>query len=156
MTIARIAILVLLALAVWSTGFDVADAQAVCEGNTGNGRCNSNNSISGTLPTANNDATPFNDYASVEAVFGPNAGVCAATVGVTVKNLGPLGAPVTPLPNTVVTSKLGPLGLPNGKVFVALRAVDLVGNRGGCSAPEMSFTNDNVAPSAITNVNVGP
>lgn len=151
MKILRVALLALLALAAWSP---VADAQ--CEGTTGTGRCNSNNSISGTLPTANADATPFNDYASVEAVFGTNADVCAATVGVTVRNLGPLGAPVTPLPNTVVTSKLGPIGLPNAKVFIALRAVDLVGNRGACSTPELSFINDNLPPGALTNVNVGP
>lgn len=139
-----------LALSAWFA--TPADAQ--CEGTTGNGRCSANNNISGILPTVNTDGSAFNDYASVEAVFGTNAGVCATTVGVTTKNLGALGAPVTPLPNTTVTSKLGPIGLPNGKVFVALRAVDLLGNRGPCSAPELQFINDNASPAAITGVTV--
>lgn len=141
-------------IVIWSGGFDVADAQATCEGVTGTGRCNSANNLKFTMPIANTDGTPFNDYSNAEAVFGPNAGVCATLTGQVVKNLGPLNVPVTPLPNTVVTASLGPIGFPNGKNFVAVRIVDLTGNRSGCS-PEVSFTYDNVPAAAPTNTTVG-
>lgn len=150
-TFTRSMILIVLALL---CSIAVGEAQAVCEGLTGNGRCNSSNSFSVTIPTTNTDGTGFNDYASTEVLFGLSPGVCATTVGVTVRNLGPLGVPVTPLPNTVAKSLLGPLGLPNAKVFATARVVDLVGNRSGC-APEVSFTNDNVSPAA-PGISVGP
>lgn len=131
-------------------------AQAACEGVTGNGRCNSGNSVSALMPTTNIDTTPFNDFATNEVVFGPNPGVCTTTVGTTVKNLGALGVPITPTPNLRATSLLGPIGLPNGKVFMAWRVVDVTGNRSACSTPELSFTFDNVAPGPPTGVQAGP
>src|SRR6266849_2628913 len=132
-----------------------AEAQATCEGVTGNGRCASGNHLSFQIPITNTDASAFNDYATSEAIFGPNPGVCAATVGSTVKSLGSLGVPVTPLPNTIVSASLGPIGFASGKNFLAVRVVDLVGNRSGCST-EISFTFDNVPPAAPTNPTVGP
>lgn len=150
-TFTRSMILIVLALVL---NIAVGEAQAVCEGVTGNGRCNSSNSFLVTMPTTNTDGTGFNDYASTEILFSQAPGVCAATVGVTVRNLGPLGVPVTPIPNTVAKTLMGPLALPNAKVFAAARVVDLVGNRSACS-PEISFTNDNVAASA-PGLSVGP
>ena len=132
-----------------------AQAQAICEGVTGSGRCNSANTISALMPTTNTDGTPFNDFATNELVFGPNAGVCATVVGTTIKSLGTLNVPVTPLPNTRASTPLGPIGLPSGKVFAAWRVVDLTGNRSACS-PEVSFVFDNVSPGPPTGVQVGP
>jgi len=149
----RVTQLVLL-LAVLATAAP-AVAQAACEGVTGTGRCNSANSVSAIMPTTNTDGTPFNDFATNEVVFGPNAGVCATTVGTTVKNLGALGVPITPTPNLRAATTLGPIGLPNGKLFMAWRVVDITGNRSACSS-ELAFTFDNVAPGPPTGVQVGP
>lgn len=136
-------------------------ASAVCEGTSGTGSCNANNTLSGVIPTQNSDGTAFSDFASVEVVFSLTAGACAQTVGATVKNLGKMNVPATPLPNTVVSTKLGALGLPNGKVFVAMRVVDLANNRSACSTPELQFTNDNITPIpptgvSVSSVSVGP
>lgn len=130
-------------------------AQAVCEGVTGNGRCNSANTISAIMPTTNADGTAFNDYATSEIVFGLTPNVCASTLS-TVKNIGAVGVPITPTPNLRATTLLGPLGLPSAKVFVSWRVVDTTGNRGACATPEVSFTFDNVAPAGPTGLQVGP
>lgn len=146
---------ILLAVVVAMLFASAADAQGACEGTTGTGRCNSANTISVVMPTTNTDGTPFNDFATNEVVFGPNANVCATTVGTTVKNLGALGVPVTPTPNLRASSSLGPIGLPSAKVFMAWRVVDVTGNRSACS-PEVSFTYDNVAPAPPSGITVGP
>jgi len=147
-------------IAALALALGVTAAHAACEGTSGTGHCNSLNSMSGTMPTTNVDNTAVTDFASVEVVFGPAAGVCATTVGTSVKNLGPLGVPATPVPNTIATTKLGVIGLPVAKVFAAMRVVDVVGNRSACSTPEMVFFYDGVPdttpPNAPTNVNVAP
>lgn len=128
-------------------------AQAVCEGTTGNGRCNSANEINFIVPTTNTDGTVFNDYASTEIVYSAATPVCSGgvpTVAATIKNVGPISVPIIPLANTTAKVTLGPVGFLNGKVFATVRVVDTTGNRSGCGTPELNFTYDNLNPSVPT------
>jgi len=134
-----------------------AQAQAVCDTSAQptTSVCGPNNHLFMTLPTTNSDGSPLNDYASIEVTFGPVAGVCGATVGTTVKSLGALGGGPTPSPNQTVSALLSQLGLPNSKVFLAVKAVDFIGNKSGCSS-EIQFTFDNGPPGAPSGTRVGP
>lgn len=134
-----------------------AQAQAVCDTTAQplNSVCGPNNHVFITLPTTNQDGSPLNDYASVEVTFGAAAGVCNTTVGSTVKSLGALGGGPTPLPNQTVSALLSQVGLAQGRQFLAVRAVDLTGNRSNCTT-EIQFTFDGGPPSAPAGVRAGP
>ncbi len=134
-----------------------AQAQAVCDTSLQptTSVCGPNNHMFTTLPTTNTDGSPVNDYASIEATFGPVAGVCGATAGTTVKNLGALGGGPTPLPNQTVSALLSQFGFAQGKQFLSLRAVDLIGNKSGCST-EIQFTFDSGPTTPPTGVRIGP
>jgi len=152
----KLCLALILGCVLWS-GIDVADAQAVCDSNAQpvNSVCNDQNGITFVMPTTNTDGSPLNDYGSVIAFFGPATGVCVTPIASNTKNLGTLGVPATPLPNTKPRIALGTIGMAKGRNFVALKIVDLTGNASPCSS-EVQFTYDPVAPNTATGVVVGP
>ncbi len=130
-----------------------AEAQAVCEGVTGNGRCSGSNAINFLVPTTNTDGTVFNDYATTEVIYALSSPVCAngqPVVAATIKNVGAVGIPISPVVNTTAVVPMAVIGLPNGKVFTTVRVADTAGNRSGCGTPEITFTFDNLPPSPPT------
>lgn len=138
-----------------------AGAQAVCNSatNPADSVCGPNNSLSWTLPTTNTSGTPFNDYASTRVVFGPAATLCSAqgvpVVGTTVRNMGAMGVPPSPLPNFTASTLLGALSMPNGMTFATLQVVNVVGTVSACPSP-VQFTFQGSTPAAPAGVKVGP
>jgi len=136
-------------------------AQAVCDSTTAptSSVCNGNNSLSWVMPTTNTDGSPFNDFSSVRAVFGTMSPLCSAqgvpVTGAVVRNLGALGQPPSPVPNTTVTAKLSTLNLPGGATNLTVQVVDLTGNVSSCPTP-VAFTFDNGIPGAPAAIKVGP
>lgn len=153
----RRALVAVAALAISAELSVPASAQAVCDSVTQpiNSVCNDQNGITFIMPTTNTDGSPLNDYASVIAFFGPTTGVCTAPIASGTKNLGGLGVPATPLPNTKPRVALGTLGMTKGRNFVALKIVDLTGNASPCS-PEVQFVYDPISPAPATGVTAGP
>jgi len=139
-----------------------ASAQAVCDSNLAptTSVCGPNNTLSFIMPTTNTDGSPLNDYGTVRVIYGTATPLCVGTPlqpgpAAIVRNMGPLGQPVTPLPNTRVTFKLGTVpGLPQGKVFEAVQIADLVGNVSGCST-EVTHVYDSGTPNTGTGLQLG-
>jgi len=156
----KIILAIAFGVTLWS-GFTIADAQAVCDTNAAptTSVCNGNNNLSWIMPTTNTNGTPFNDFASVRAIFGPNPTLCTAagvpTTGTTVRNLGALGQPPSPVPNTTVTTKLSTVNPSGGLNHLAVQVLDLTGNISPCS-PGIQFTFDDGIPSSATGVKAGP
>lgn len=116
--------------------------------------CSDQNGVTITFPTSNTDGSPLNDYGSTVLYFGPATGVCNSAVTGQSKNLGALGVPTTPLPNTKVRVALGTIGMQKGRNFMAAQVVDLTGNKSACT-PEVQFVYDPIAPAA-PGITVGP
>jgi len=129
--------------------FSVGTVHAVCQPG---GICNGSNHLSWTAPTTNTDGSALTDFGGFVVVKGPVANVCAATSGTTNIDLGNLGVPATPLPNTTVPALLSSLALSQGLNFVLVKAYDTAANSSGCSS-EISFTYDSIPPD--TTITVG-
>jgi hypothetical protein len=158
MTTMRVLALALITLVLILAG-PVA-AQAVCDTATAptTSVCNNSTNFSFVMPTTNTDGTPLNDFGSVRAIFGTMTPLCTPqglpVTGATVRSLGPMGQPITPLPNTTVRATLGTLNMPNGLQRLAFQILDATGSSSACSA-EVQFTLDNSVPNTATSVKVG-
>lgn len=141
----------LVALAIVLTWFAPASAQAVCDSVTlpTTSVCGPNNGVFLTFPTTNTDGSPLNDYATARVIFGPNALLCTPqglpTTGSTVRSLGALGVPPTPLPATTVRVGMDTLNFPNGQLFIAAQVLDNVGNISACTG-SVQFTYNGTIP----------
>lgn len=147
----------IVALAIILECFAPAFAQAVCDTIVAptSSVCGPNNSLSWSVPVTNTDGTPLNNLSSFRVVFGPNATLCSAqgvpTVGSTVRDLGPLTIPPTPLPNTIASTKLSALSMPNGLLFATPEIVNAVSTTSGCPVP-VQFTFQGSTPPTPTNL----
>lgn len=155
----RIGVIVGLVLAMEILGFGSAPAQAVCDSAAAptSSVCGPNNTLSWTIPVTNTDGTPLNNLSSFRVVFGPNAALCSPqgvpTVGSTVRDLGPLTIPPTPLPNMIASTKLGALAMPNGLLFATPEIVNAVATTSGCPVP-VQFTFQGSTPPTPTGLKV--
>jgi len=109
------------------------------------------NGLSWTAPTTNVDGTPLTDFAGFEVLIASTPGITPTMPGVVIRDVGALGVPATPLPNTTSRVTFGSLApaLTDGQKYAVVRAYDLAGNRGPTSN-EVPFVYDTVSPGGST------
>jgi len=100
-------------------------------------------------PTTNTDGTPLTDLASYRIYYGQATGPCGGP------SFFPVASPTSsPGPNTTVSFRLTGLvtGIP---YYVAVSAVDLIGNASACSLTASAVAQVDFAVSPTGTVNFG-